>query len=78
MLSKINANMLISCDKGIRLVQIKELQKFKTNPEKFDLKKDGFVDLVKPTFADYDLKSHDSEADGYEVDFTKPEQNMLN
>jgi hypothetical protein len=37
------------------------------------LNRDGFVGLVKPTFADYDLKSHDSEADGYEVEFTKTE-----
>jgi hypothetical protein len=37
------------------------------------LKKEGFVELVKPTFSDYDLKSHDSEADGYEVEFTKNE-----
>ena len=73
MLSKINANMLVSCDGGISLDQIVELQKFKTNPEKFDLTKEGFVDIVKPTFSDYDLKSHDSEADGYEVQFTKNE-----
>ena len=78
MLSKINANMLISCEKEINLDQIQQLQIYKTNPEKFDLNKDGFVDLVKPTFADYDLKSHDSEADGYEIEFTKSEQTMLN
>lgn len=46
LISKINAHMLMNCEKTINQDQIKVLQKYKTNAEKFDSSKDGYRQLV--------------------------------
>ena len=77
LLSKINAHMIDDCTEKITKEQIAELKPWKLNPHKFDHKKEGFSELVRPTYSDFDLKTHDSEADGYSVEFTEKENAVL-
>ena len=55
LLSKIQAGMITQCDASITPGQIKELSKFKQNPEKFDSGKQGYTELVKIDLRQFDL-----------------------
>jgi len=45
-ISRINAGMLINCEKNIKKEQIAELLKYKTNSDKFDSSQAGYRSLV--------------------------------
>lgn len=69
LISKINAHMLINCDKSITQDQIKELSKFKTEAEKFDATRDGYRQLVDIELTQFDITT-DSEA-GHTLEMTQ-------
>lgn len=75
LISKINAQMLINCEKSITQDQIKELAKFKTQSEKFDASRNGFRQLVDINLTQFDI-ALDSEA-GHTLQMTQQESAML-
>lgn len=69
--------MIEGCLGKITEQQISTVRPFKLNPERFDIRQQEYNQLVKPTFATYDLKTFDSEADGYQIEFTNQENAIL-
>ena len=69
--------MIDGCSEKITKEQIAELKPWKLNPHKFDHKKQGFSELVRPNYPDFNLKTFDSESDGYQVEFTEKENAVL-
>jgi len=64
LLSKINAGMLLKCQKSIMPDIVKEMQRYKTRPESFDTNKRPdiakLVDVGKD-FSDYDEAGHSTD-----------------
>ena len=73
--SKLQAQMLIKCEKQINDEQIKELQKFKNNFEKFDYTRKGYREMIELDFTAFDVKE-ESES-GHSITLTNAEHAML-
>lgn len=75
LISKIQADSLIKCEKGVSDEQIVALQKFKDKFEKFDSSKPGYKELVEIDLQSYDIKTESDK--GYSVQLTNAENAML-
>lgn len=73
--SKINAVMLRQCERNINSDQIKELQKYKSNFDKFDHSKDGFRQLIEINLAQFDITEESDK--GYSLQVTNSENAIL-
>ena len=62
LLSKINAQMLIQCEKQINKEQIAALQKYKFKPQNFRSSQDGFSQLVDVDFSQFDISQSENES----------------
>lgn len=54
--SKINAALLIQCEKKVSVLQVLELQKYKQKFDQLDYTKNGFKQLVDIDLLQYDVK----------------------
>lgn len=70
-ISKINVNMLMQCEKMINKKQVKELLKYQYTAEKFDSSASEYRKLIELEFSQFDLKGESEE--GFEITFTQKE-----
>ena len=76
LLSKMNAQMLIQCDKKITKDQIKTLQKFKFKPASFKNYGIEYQNLVDVDFQQFDMAQNDENGEPAKLQFT-PQENMM-
>ena len=70
--------MLIKCKAGISQENIKELQKYRENPEKYDTsKRPDVAKLVEVNFDDYNLAGMGVDASVEKITFTNEENAIL-
>lgn len=67
--------MLRQCEQNINQEQIRELQKYKSNFDKFDYSKGGYRQLIEINLAQFDITEESDK--GYSLKVTNSENAIL-